>query len=150
MAVGLPIKKEDVKEMTHLYNQNQSIILMAAGQKDVRITKDIVLFPQNAKNKLLAIMFGDYHPALAKSEKALLPPNQLNTKEVDYFIKSDQYHQLKNTSLSVIQGASIILNYCSFQEITHFMDLQKCLKRLSQGQEAKFNQSSLKVKALTL
>ncbi len=150
MAVGLPMQSNKLKDLTDLFNQGKASLFMAAGQKDTRLGDGVKLFPQNAKMKLLALMFGDYHPALAKSEKALLPPQQLNQESIDYWLKTDQYHQLKDTSLSVVQAMTAALNYCSSKELKSFIELQKCLKRLSRQEQAKSEQGVISIQTLSL
>lgn len=150
MATGLPVKSNELRGLTELTNQGQTFLFMASGQKDVRLTKQVKLFPQSAKNRLLALMFGHYYPALAKSEHALIPPALLNTREIDYFIPRSQFEQLKDSSLSVVQGLTTALNYCSYKQLKTALKLQECLKKLSHTQKAKFQNSSISMESLDI
>lgn len=152
MAVGLPvpIKSKALKVLTALANQSQSSLFVAAGQKDVRITDKVQLFPQNAKNRLLAILLGNFYPPLAPSEKGLIPPALLNISSIDYFIKNGHYDQLRDTSLSVVQGLTIALNDCSLRQVKTHLKLRSCLKHLSRPLKIKFENSIISVKSLSL
>ncbi len=151
MAVGLPVSSNQLKDLTNSYKENQSYILMASGQSDVRLKKEnLTLFPQHAKKELLALMFGEYHAPLAKSEKALLPPAQLFSDQIDFFYaKIPEGHSLlKDSSLSVSKALISAITYCE-DSIPSFIQLEKCLKDNSSVIFALTNQNKvIKIKGL--
>ena len=141
MAVGLPVTQKNLKKLSQLFNKNQSYILMAAGQQDARLRKaGLTLFPQHAKNDLLALMIGEYYPALAVSENALLPPNQLFDKEIDYFMvkKEKNLSRLKDSSLSLAEAFSFAVNHCE-ESLPSFLKLSECLSAKAKVIKAQTN-----------
>jgi len=150
MATGLPVKSEELIALSTLANQCQTSLFMAAGQKDVRITDQIKLFPQNAKKRLLALIFGNYYPPLGKGDPALIPANLFNTRAIDYFLPRSHFKRLKDSSLSVVQGLTFALNYCSYLELKAPLKLQECLKEHSHIKKAKFDSSILSIYSLQL
>ena len=128
MAVGLPIKKENLNSISDLFKQTKSYIFMASGQKDARLGSNVALFPQEVKDDLLTFMIGEFFAPLAKSEKGLLPPHQLYPDKIDYFINSAAIGQLKNSSLSVTQALIFAIQNCSNEELLSYLSIQKCLK----------------------
>lgn len=137
MAVGLPAKKENINSLVKSAQNFKGFFLMASGQKDIRLNLKYGLFPQSKKEELLGLMLGQYYPALASSEVALLPPAQLHSRKSDFFFKVNSFNQLKNTSLAVTQALGLIIKQCSYGEIVNFSKVSTCLEKMSSQTSAK-------------
>jgi len=139
MAVGLPIKKENLDSLAKLFKQTKTYIFMASGQRDARLGDNVALFPQDVKEDLLTFMIGEYFAPLAKSEKGFLPPQQLYPLQTDYFINSSSSNQLKNSSLSVTQALVFAIHHCGQEDLLSYLNMQKCLKNKSSTAAIQYN-----------